>query len=82
MITRDGKIAIMMQHKEEDKAQKYMEYEHWAMTSTTRSECPFLAPFSSVFHTPEIGCHLKSNNLGNGQYVFLRGYFTPSTSGI
>ena len=42
----------------------------------------FLTPFSSVFYTSELGCRLKSNNLGNGQYVFLRGSFTPSTSGI
>ena len=59
-----------------------MEKEQRAMTSTTRSECPFLAPFSSVFHTPELGCHLKINNLGNGQYVFLRVLVTPSTNGI
>ena len=82
MITRDGKLTTMMQQKEEDKAQKYMEKEQRAMTSTIRSECPFLAPFSSVFHTPELGCHLKSNNLGNQQYVFLLGLVTPSTNGI
>ena len=46
------------------------------------SACPFLEIFSSVFHTPELGRRLKSNNLGNGQYVFLRGSFTPSTSSI
>ena len=34
-------------------------------------ECPFLAPFSSVFHTPELGCRLKSNNVGNRKYVFF-----------
>ena len=44
--------------------------------------CPFLAPLYSVFHTPELGRGFKSNNLGNGQYVFLRGLFTPSTRGI
>ena len=44
--------------------------------------CPFLAPFSSVFHTSELGRRLKSNNLGNGQYFFPRGFFTPSTSSI
>ena len=46
------------------------------------SACPFLAPFYSVLHTPELGHRLKSNNLGNGKSVFLRGSFTPSTSGI
>ena len=46
------------------------------------SACLFLVPFSSVFHTPELGHNLKSYNLGNGQYVFLRGLFTPYTSGI
>ena len=35
------------------------------------SVCPFLAPFSSVFYTPELGRHLKSNNLGNGQFFFF-----------
>ena len=35
------------------------------------SSCPFLAPFSSVFHTTELGRPLKSNNIGNGQYVFF-----------
>ena len=42
----------------------------------------FLAPFSLVFHTPELGHRLKINNLGNWKYVFLLGSFTPSTSGI
>ena len=44
------------------------------------SAYPFRVPFSSVFHTPELGRPLKSNNLGNGEYVFLRGSFTPSKS--
>ena len=46
------------------------------------SACPFLAPFSSVLYTPELGCRLKTNNPGNRQYVFLRRFFTPSTSRI
>ena len=46
------------------------------------SACSFLAPFSSVFHNPELGRPLKSNNLGNGQYVLLCGWLTPSTSSI
>ena len=44
--------------------------------------CPFLAPFSSVFYTPELSCRPKSNSLGNGQYIYLRGSFNPYTSGI
>ena len=48
----------------------------------SRSSCTFLAPFYLVLHIPELGLRLKSNNLGNGQYVFLRGSFTPSTSSI
>ena len=35
------------------------------------SACPFLAPFSSVFHTPELGRRPKSNKLINLQYVFF-----------
>ena len=31
----------------------------------SRSACTFLAHFSSVFHTPELGRRLKSNNPGN-----------------
>ena len=46
------------------------------------SAFPFLAAFSSVFHTPKLGCCIKSNNLRNGQYFFLLGLLTPSTSGI
>ena len=46
------------------------------------SACPFIATFSSVFHTPELGLPLKSNNLENGEYFFLHGSFTPSTSSI
>ena len=42
----------------------------------------FLEPFSSVFHNPELGRRLKSNNLVNGQYVFFCRSFTSSTSGI
>ena len=34
MIMRDGKFATIMKHQEEDKAQKYMEKEQWAMSST------------------------------------------------
>ena len=30
------------------------------------SECTILAPFYLVFHTPELGRLLKSNNIGNG----------------
>ena len=37
----------------------------------SRSACPFLAPFSSVFHTSELGPCLKINNLGNRKYVFF-----------
>ena len=48
----------------------------------SHSACPFLAPFSSVLNTPELGCCLKSNNPSNGQYIFLRGLLTPYTSGI
>ena len=89
LIMGNGEFDTMMQHQEEDKVQKLMEKEQQSMTSTpdregfaSRSACTFLAPFTSVFHTPELGSHLKSNNLGNGRYVFLRGLFTPSTSGI
>ena len=71
MIMRDGKFAIMMQHKEEDKAQKSMEKEQRAMTSTTRSECPFLAPFSSVFHTPELGVPSKVTTLEMDSMFFF-----------
>ena len=46
------------------------------------SACNFLAPFSSVLHTPELGHPLKSNNPGNGQDIFLRGLFTPYKSSI
>ena len=48
----------------------------------SHSACPFLAPFSSVSHTLELGRCLKINTLGNRKYVFLRVSFTPSTSGI
>ena len=48
----------------------------------SRSACTFLAPFSSVFHTPELGSRLKSNNLGNEKVSFLLESFAPSTSGI
>ena len=34
MIMRDGKFVTMMQHQEEDKAQKSTEKEHRAMTAT------------------------------------------------
>ena len=33
------------------------------------SACPFIALFSSVFRTPELGRRLKSNILGKGHYV-------------
>ena len=85
----DGKFSTMMQQQEEDKFTEIngertvghvinADREGFA----SHSACPFLLPFPSVFHTPELGCRLKSNNLGNGQYVFLRGSLTPSTSGI
>ena len=32
------------------------------------SECPFLAPFSSVFYTSELGRRFKSKNLGNWRF--------------
>ena len=34
------------------------------------SECPFLAPVYSLFHTPELGLHLKSSNLGKWTVCF------------
>ena len=46
------------------------------------SDFRFLAPFSPLFYTPELDCRLKSNNLGNEQYILLPGLFNPSTSGI
>ena len=46
----------------------------------SHSACPFPEPFSSFFHTPELGRRLKSNNFGNGHNVFLCRSFTPSTS--
>ena len=60
MITRDGELAAMMQHQDEDKAHKWTEKEQRAYHDInankegfdSRSACPFLAPFSSVVHTP------------------------------
>ena len=79
----------MMQHQEEDEEQISMGKEQRTMSSmpigedfASHSACPFLAPFSSVFHILELGRHLKSNNIGNEQYFLLRGSFTPSTSAI
>ena len=34
MIMRDGKLATMIQQQEEEKAQKLMDKEQWAVTST------------------------------------------------
>ena len=85
---RDGEFATMMQHQEEDEAEIDGERTAGHDINAGRegfascSARTFLAPFSSVFHTPELGRLLKSNNLGNGQHVFLRGLFTPSISGI
>ena len=33
--------------------------------------CTLILPFSSVFHAPELGRRIKSNNLGKGKYVFF-----------
>ena len=59
MIMRDGEFPTMMQQQEEDEDLKPTEKEHQAVTSNaggegfaSRSACTFLAPFSSVFHTP------------------------------
>ena len=87
IIMRDSKFATMMQQQEED---KFAEIDgkrtagHDINTDREgfayHSECTFLALFYSVFHISKLGRRLKSNNLGNRQYVFLRGFFTPSTS--
>ena len=84
MIMRDGELDTTMQHQEECKVQKLIEEKQRDMkpTSTEKAACPFLAPFSSVLHTLEIWHRLKSNKVRNGQYVFICGYFTPSSSGI
>ena len=34
MVMRDGEFSTMMQQQEEDEAQKSIEKEQWAMTST------------------------------------------------
>ena len=81
MIMRDGEFVTMIQQQEEEKVNKSMEKEQKAMSSTSTGKY-LLASFSSVFHTPELGRRLKSNNLSNGQYAFIRGSFTSSTSGI
>ena len=42
MIMRYGEFATVMKHQEEEKVQKYMEKEQWAMTSTPTGEALFL----------------------------------------
>ena len=64
---RDGKISIMMQHQEEEKAQKSMEKEQRAMTSTpTRRDLLLVHRVLSLHH------FLQSSvpqNLGVGSKV-------------
>ena len=51
MITRDGKLATIMQQQEEDKAPKYMEKEHRGMTSTpTRKALIIVKRVLSLHH--------------------------------
>ena len=89
MIMKNGELATIMQQQEE---YKFAEIDGERISGhdinsdrggfASCSECPFLVPFSSVFHITKLGRRLNSNNLGNGQYFFLHRSFTPSTSSI
>ena len=89
MIMRDGEFSTMMQQQEEDEAQKSIEKEQRAMTSTPTGKALVLVQHVLSLHhflkssiPQNLGVASKETTLANGQYVSLHGSFTPSTSGI
>ena len=88
MIMRDGELATIIKQQEEEESHKSMDKEQQAMTSTPGGKDLLLIwrvlslHHFSVFNTAELGRRLKSDNIGNGQYIFLRGLFNPYKSGI
>ena len=87
-IMRDGEFATVMQQKEEDKAQKPMEKEQWAMSSMPTGKALLLIQRVLSLH------HFLQSSIPQNLSVaskvkpwqrtvcFLRGSLTPSTSGI
>ena len=86
---KDGELATMMQHQEEDVAQKLMEKEYWARISTPTGKASLLIQrvlslhhFLQSYIPQNLGVVSKVTTLENGECVFISGSFTPSTSRI
>ena len=89
MITRDGDFATMIQQQEEDEAQKFMEKEQRATTSTLTGKALLLVQRvlslhhflqSSIPHNS--GVASKVTTLAKDGIFFFAESFTPSTSSI
>ena len=77
MIMRDGNFATIMQHQEEDEAQKLMEKEQRAMTSTQTAKALFLVQsvlslhhFLRSFIPQNLGVASKVTTLAMGSIFF------------
>ena len=89
MITRDGNFPAMMQQKEKDEAQKSMDREQRAVTSTLTGKALLLVQRvlslhhflqSSIAHNS--GVASKVTTLAKDGIFFFAESFTPSTSSI